>query len=74
MKTIKLHTTLNRFCTFYSKDDAAVPAELFSAESVKPDLSSVRIPLPSRKKDYTCHAVNADGTMWLGSNGGVTRW
>lgn len=74
MKTIKLRTTLNRFCTFFKKDDPAVPAELFTAEAVEPDLSSVCIPLPSRKKDYTCHAVNADGTMWLGSNGGVTRW
>ncbi len=74
MNTIKLRTTLNRFCSFYEKNDSAVPSALFTAECVKPDLSAVRIPLPSRKKDYTCHAVNADGTMWLGSNGGVTRY
>lgn len=74
MNTIKLRTTLNRFCTFYSKDSAEVPQELFSAESIKPDLSAVNVPLPSRKKDYTCFAVSGDGAMWLGSDCGVTRW
>ena len=74
MKTIKLRTTLNRFCTFFEKDDALIPQELFSAECSVPDLSGIRFPLPSRKKDYTCSAVSADGVLWLGSNGGVTRW
>ena len=74
MQTIKLRTTLNRFCTFYQKDDAAVPQALFNAECTVPDLSGIRFPLPSRKKDYTCSAVSTDGVLWLGSEGGVTRW
>ncbi|MBQ3603261.1 MAG: hypothetical protein IJA02_05455 [Clostridia bacterium] len=74
MQTIKLRTTLNRFCTFYKKDDAAVPQELFNAECTVPDLSDIRFPLPSRKKDYTCSAISTDGVLWLGSQGGVTRW
>ncbi len=74
MNTIKLRTTLNRFCSFYAKDDAAIPQQLFSAKAEVPDLSGIRYPLPSRKKDYTCSAVSADGVLWLGSEGGVTRW
>ena len=74
MNTIKLRTTLNRFCSFYAKDDAAIPQQLFSAKAEVPDLSGIRYPLPSRKKDYTCSAVSADGVLWLGSDGGVTRW
>ncbi|MBR4049114.1 MAG: hypothetical protein IKK09_01310 [Clostridia bacterium] len=74
MNTIKLRTTLNRFCSFYAKDDAAIPQQLFSAKAQVPDLSGIRYPLPSRKKDYTCSAVSADGVLWLGSDGGVTRW
>lgn len=74
METIRLRTTLNRFCSFYEKDDAAIPQQLFSAKAEVPDLSGIRFPLPSRKKDYTCSAVSTDGVLWLGSDGGVTRW
>ncbi len=74
MKTIKLRTTLNRFCSFYKKSDAAVPQQLFSAESKVPDLSEIRFPLPCKKSEYTCSAVSADGVLWLGSDRGVTRW
>lgn len=74
INAIKLRTTLNRFCTFYKKDDPSVPTELFTAPTQAPDLSSIRIPLPSRKKDYTCFAVGGDGAMWLGAPGGLTRW
>ncbi len=74
MKTIRLRTTLNRFCSFYQKDDSAIPQQLFSVQAAVPDLSGIRFPLPSRKKDYTCSAVSADGVLWLGSEGGVTRW
>ncbi len=73
-ETVKLRSTPNRFCTFYRKDDPTVPQALFQAENNVPDLSGIRVPLPSRKKDYTCSAVSADGALWLGSSGGLTRW
>ncbi len=73
MKTIKLRTTLNRFCSFYAKDDSAIAPQLFSAEKSVPDLSKIKFPLPCRKSDYTCSAVSADGVLWLGSKNGVTR-
>lgn len=74
MKTIKLRTTLNRFCSFYEKSNSDIPQQLFSAESHVPDLSGICFPLPCRKRDYTCSAVSADGVLWLGSDKGVTRW
>ena len=73
-QTVKLRSTPNRFCTFYQKDDPTIPQSLFQAEHTVPDLSGIRVPLPSRKVDYTCSAVSADGALWLGSSGGLTRW
>ena len=73
-QTVKLRSTPNRFCTFYKKDDPTVPEALFQAENSVQDLTDIRVPLPSRKKDYTCSAVSADGALWLGSSGGLTRW
>ncbi|HBL40122.1 MAG TPA: hypothetical protein DDY98_00520 [Ruminococcaceae bacterium] len=74
IQSVKLRSTPNRFCTFFKKDDPAVPSALFTAECAVPDLSGIRVPLPSRKKDYTCSAWGGDGALWLGSNGGLTRW
>ena len=73
-QTVKLRSTPNRFCTFYQKDDPTVPQALLQTERSVPDLTDIRVPLPSRKKDYTCSAVSADGALWLGSSGGLTRW
>lgn len=59
---------------FFAADDARVPAALFTAASEKVDLSSFPLPLPCKKSTYTCKASTSDGALWLGADGGVTRY
>ena len=73
MQTFKIHSTLAREVTICSRRDAAVPRALFAAKCVKPDLSGVNVPLPARKKDYTCFA-DTGRALWLGAPNGVTRY
>lgn len=70
--TLKPH--LCRFSKFYPLDSSEIPSELFKAEAVKPDLSEFPLPLPSRKKDYSCSAQTEDGAFWYGASTGLTRY
>ncbi len=65
---------LNRFCTQLKTDDSSVPAALFEATCVAPDLSAFPLPLPSKKSDYTCSAQTADGALWYGAKTGLARY
>lgn len=57
-----------------SKDDARVPAGLFSVKNEAPDLTNFPYPLPSKKSDYTCCAEGNNGVLWFGGKSGVTRY
>ncbi len=65
---------LNKSVKFYEENSAEIPAELYTAECVKPDLSDFPLPLPSKKKDYTCFVKTADGAVWYGAKTGLTRY
>lgn len=71
---VKLLPHLNRFCTFYSKDDPAVPKELMSCNPSVPDMKGILYPLPSRKNDYTCFAKGNNDVVWFGAKTGLTRY
>lgn len=72
-KPYKLKDHICRFCKIYSFDDSAVPATLFEANAVKPDLTGFPYPLPSKKSDYSCF-VKAGNIEWYGASNGVTRY
>ncbi len=69
---LKPHFT--RKYKIYSKDDAIIPAELFKAECVAPNLDGFPYPLPSKKSEYTCYAEGNNGVVWYGATTGLTRY
>lgn len=71
---IKLFPQLTRVVSHFKKFDIEVPKALLEAKAKKPDLTGFPYPLPQKKKDYTCFCEGANGVMWYGSNGGVTRY
>lgn len=71
---IKLFPQLTRVVSHFKKFDIEVPKALLEAKAKKPDLTDFPYPLPQKKKDYTCFCEGANGVMWYGSNGGVTRY
>ncbi len=73
MQKITLTDSLARYVTFFAPDDPAVPAALGQKKTPVPDLSGVRRPLPSRRRDYTCAAKTAKA-LWLGAPNGLTRY
>lgn len=70
--TLKPH--YSRRITFFEKSDSRVPAALFSAQCVAPDLEGFPYPLPSKKSDYTCFAQGNNGVVWYAGKTGVTRY
>ena len=74
MKPYILKRHLNRVPTFYEVDSPEIPEALFEAECVKPDLADFPLPLPSKKKDYTCFVKTDDGAEWYGATTGLTRY
>lgn len=71
---IQIPKTLTRVCEIYNKyAKKQIPTELKLAGSQKPDLSSLDIPLPSKKSEYTC-SLEKDGVLWLGATTGLTRY
>ena len=74
MKPYILKRHLNRVSTFYEVDSPEIPKALFEAECVKPDLTDFPLPLPSKKKDYTCFVKTDDGAEWYGATTGLTRY
>ncbi len=74
MKPYILKRHLNRVPTFYEANSPEIPKALFEAECVKPDLTDFPLPLPSKKKDYTCFVKTDDGCEWYGGNTGLTRY
>lgn len=73
MQTFSVKKSSARVVEFFNANDPAVPAELFTATAVKPDVSAINYPLPSRKSEYTCFA-KTDRALWMGAPNGVTRW
>ncbi len=73
MKQIKLEPHLTRRSTHYSKDDPAVPAELFTVKNDSPDFAGINYPLPNAKDDYTA-MLKTGGVTWLASYKGITRY
>ena len=73
MQSIVIKNALIRDVRFYAPDDPAVPAALFGEPAPPPDLSGVREPLPSRRREYTC-AAKTKNALWLGAPNGLTRW
>lgn len=63
-----------RFVTFFAKDDAAIPAELFQVQAIAPNLTNFPYPLPSRKQEYCCFAQEESGVFWYGASTGLTRY
>ncbi len=74
MKPYILKRHLNRVPTFYEVSSPEIPKALFEAECVKPDLTDFPLPLPSKKKDYTCFVKTDDGCEWYGGISGLTRY
>ena len=74
MKPYILKRHLNRVPKFYEIDSPEIPKALFEAECVKPDLTDFPLPLPSKKKDYTCFVKTDDGCEWYGATTGLTRY
>ena len=72
MQTFTVKNTLARTVSILLKDDPAVPAELFSVAAQKPDVSDIKLPLPSKKSDYICFC-KTDKALWMGAKNGVTR-
>ena len=72
MQTIVIKDALIRDVRFFSPEDAAVPTELFAPQTA-PDLTGVRLPLPSRRRDYTCFA-ETQNALWMGAPNGLTRY
>lgn len=64
----------NKFVKFYEENSPEIPAELFDAKSEKPNLEDFPLPLPSKKKDYTCFVTTKDGAVWYGAKTGLTRY
>ena len=73
MQKITLTDSLARYVTFFAPDDPAVPAAPGWDVTPVPDLSEIRRPLPSRRRDYTCAAKTAKA-LWLGAPNGLTRY
>ena len=71
MQTFTVFSGWARRSEFFRPDDPCVPSAL-REPSVPPELSGVRVPLPARKKDYTCCARTA-GALWMGAPNGLTR-
>jgi hypothetical protein len=74
MPKLTLQRHLNRFCTFYPEGDPGIPVELFTATQQPADTSSVKLPMPSKRSDYTCQAATRDGIVWFGAKTGLTRY
>ncbi len=74
MKPYILKRHLNRVSDFYEINSPEIPKALFDAESIKPDLADFPLPLPSKKKDYTCFVKTDDGAFWYGADTGLTRY
>lgn len=74
IKPYKLTAQPCRFCTIYKKGDSAIPSGLYEAKCAAPSLDGFPLPLPSKKSDYTCFAVTADGAEWYGAATGLTRY
>lgn len=72
-KPYKLESHPCRSSKFFALGDPAIPSELLSAVSAAPDLSKFAYPLPSKKSDYTCFAVQ-NGVVWYGAKTGLTRF
>lgn len=62
-----------RVCKIYEKNSEKIPKNIFDFEPVIPDFSDFPLPLPSKKSDYRCSAITADGAVWAGASNGVTR-
>ena len=73
MQTFRIKNTLARNISIHLRRDPAVPKELFAAKRTAPDLSAVNVPLPARKRDYTCF-IDTGKALWLGAPNGVTRY
>ncbi len=73
-EAVKLYPQLTRVISHFKKYDIEVPKSLLEVKPQKPDLSDFKYPLPLRKKDYCCFCETADGVMWYGGKGGVTRY
>ena len=69
----KLTAQPTRFCKQFAADSPDVPKALFSVVNEVPDLSGFPLPLPSRKKDYTCFVCDG-GVTWYGAKTGLTRY
>ena len=73
MQKIRLSDSIVRKVAFYSLTDPAVPKTLFEAQPQAPDLTGVTVPLPSRRRDYTCFAQTRHA-LWMGAANGLTRY
>ena len=73
MQKIRLTDSIVRKVAFYSLTDPAVPKALFEAQPQAPDLTGVTVPLPSRRRDYTCFAQTRHA-LWMGAANGLTRY
>ena len=69
--TLKKHFYKN--CKSFSKDDKSIPAALFSAKAIKPDLEDFPYPLPVKKSDLTLYAETGD-IKWFGGKNGLVRY
>ncbi len=72
-KPYRLESHLCRSCRFFALGDPAIPSELLTAAATAPDLSKFAYPLPSKKSDYTCYAIQG-GVVWYGAKTGLTRF
>ncbi len=72
MQTFTVKNTLARTAEIFFKESPAVPQELFTTLAEKPDLSDIKLPLPSKKSDYICFC-KSDAALWLGAPNGITR-
>ena len=73
MQKIRLGDSIVRKVAFYSLTDPSVPRALFDSAPKAPDLTGVTVPLPSRRREYTCSAETKDA-LWMGAENGLTRW
>ena len=71
---IHLQKHLVRFSEFFPDNDPTIPPELHHTLTPAPCGSLPALPLPSRRRDYTCRAETRDGIVWLGAKTGLTRY
>ncbi len=74
MKPYILKRHLNKSVRFFENGSEEIPAALYESECIKPDLTDFPLPLPSKKKDYTCFVKTSDGAEWYGAKTGLTRY